>query len=280
MVLTADLRWVRIENITVDTELIATDEDVPGGIGAGRKMRTATVEATREIFDYAFRLVMDNAQILIATGDHRFLTKIRGNVATKWSHVKHMRVGDEIRNVVKPWDAYQSYEDGWFAGILDGEGSLRAKDGAGAECSVAQVYGPVHDRIERYLIEKGYSYREEVEKREAGEKSKLGSKPLSKYVVSRMGEIFRLIGHTRPTRLMGKRWWEGKELPGRSKAHADAWSRIVSIELLGKRRMIDLQTSTGTFIAEGFVSHNSTLIEGMITWRAVLFWRGIGADRQ
>ena len=35
--------------------------------------------------------------------------------------------------------------------------------------------------------------------------------------------------------------------------------------------MIDLQTDTGTFIAEGFVSHNSTLIEALIAHQAMFF---------
>jgi Terminase RNaseH-like domain len=73
-----------------------------------------------------------------------------------------------------------------------------------------------------------------------------------------MNEMFRLIGQTRPSRFIGKRFWEDNELPGKHVGGV-GWATIVSIEPLGERTMIDLQTSTGTFIAEGFVSHNTTL---------------------
>lgn len=46
------------------------------------------------------------------------------------------------------------------------------------------------------------------------------------------------------------------------------WRRIVSIEALGKRELIDLQTTAGTFIAEGLVSHNSTYVEARFYWKA------------
>lgn len=44
--------------------------------------------------------------------------------------------------------------------------------------------------------------------------------------------------------------------------------KIISIEHLPAQKMIDLQTSTKTFIANGFVSHNSTVYEGALSHRA------------
>lgn len=56
-----------------------------------------------------------------------------------------------------------------------------------------------------------------------------------------------------------ERLWEGRDLPGEKSG--GGWATIVSITPLPEQAVIDLQTSCGTFIAEGFVSHNSTLIE-------------------
>ena len=53
-------------------------------------------------------------------------------------------------------------------------------------------------------------------------------------------------------------WWTGKKMPG----NGNSWSKIVNIEYIGNQRMIDLQTSEKTYIAEGFVSHNSTAVTG------------------
>ena len=69
-----------------------------------------------------------------------------------------------------------------------------------------------------------------------------------------MNELFALIGKTRPTRFIGKYWWENRELPG--KRSGIAYAKVISIQPLGIRKMVDLQTTSKTFIAEGFVSHN------------------------
>jgi intein/homing endonuclease len=52
--------------------------------------------------------------------------------------------------------------------------------------------------------------------------------------------------------------WEGKTLP-------QGWfSKIVSLEAVSSVNMVDLQTSEHTYIAEGFVSHNSTAAVGYL----------------
>ncbi len=53
--------------------------------------------------------------------------------------------------------------------------------------------------------------------------------------------------------------------------HPPQWVPITAVKELGEREVIDIQTSSGTFIADGFVSHNSTLIEALIAWRTMFF---------
>lgn len=88
-----------------------------------------------------------------------------------------------------------------------------------------------------------------------------------------MDELFRLVAQTRPTRCLGWNFWDDRELPG--KKSGIGWSKITGIEPLGERTMIDLQTSTKTFIAEGFVSHNSTISRAL-----VIFWLGMHRGMQ
>ena len=270
-VLTDDLRWVSIGDVAVGDTLIATDENGPGGRGAGRKMRRAVVEATNRVYEEAFRITMDNGQSLIATAQHRHLVKKRGGTEAIWKPVSWLRLGDEIRYITSSWDGDahgSNYEDGWFGGLLDGEGSLRPKVRGGFEICVAQVPGAVLDRARKYLLDRGYHFREEIDNRKPGDSSKFGNKPVHKLVLSRMNEAFRLLGETKPSRFIEKNWWEGKDLPG--KKSGKAWSRVVSIESLGNREMIDLQTSTKTFICEGFVSHNSTIVRALIVFWAYM----------
>lgn len=257
-ILTADLRWVRIEDIKIGQEIISVDEETPGGRGNSRNMVKAIVEAKRIVHENAHKLTMDNGESLIATAEHRFLSK-RSSRAI-WKPVKRFKVGQNIRYITKLWKD-PTLEDAWFSGILDGEGSIRAKKSGGAEVSVNQVAGIVWDRIKEYAKNSGFSYRIDWDNRKPGITSKFGKNPVGKITFSRMNELFELVGKTRPTRFIDKQWWIGKNMPG--KRSGKAWTKVLAIENLGEREMIDLQTSTKTFIANGFVSHNSSLITGI-----------------
>jgi hypothetical protein len=274
-VLTSDLRWVPLESVGVGDELLGVDEH-PARRGAGRKMRRSVVVARHEVFAPAFRIVMDNGESMIATAEHLWLCKKRGSSTTEWRAIKpppsrfrgrpktHLHVGDEIRAITRPWGA-STFDDGWFGGFLDGEGSIRAKRRAGAEMTLAQVAGPILDRAVSYLKERAYTFRVDVDKRPM-EHPGWTRQVVYRVIMGRMAELFRLAGQTRPTKLLSWGWWEGKELPGK-RIGGLGWHKVVSIDPLPPQRMLDLQTTTSTYIAEGFVSHNSTIL-----WALDLFW--------
>jgi hypothetical protein len=261
-VLTADLQWVRIADLKLGDELVAVDESTPGGTGHHRRMRTGFVQGIRSVYEPGFLLEMSNGQRLVATGEHRFLCRGRRTTSLQWRCVRAMEVGDTIRWVTLPWEQ-PDFEDGWMGGFIDGEGSLRRKERAGVEASITQAVNPALGRAVAYLQRKGYHFRIDVDRRTPADSSVLGRHDVHRLVLGRMDEMFRLVGQTRPVRFLGEHWWIGKELPGKKSGTGRA--EIVSIKRLPKQEMIDLQTSTKTFIAEGFVSHNST-------WIAALFY--------
>ncbi len=279
-VLTADLRWVRIDDLNIGDELIGCDEGQTdeerkevateshrqrkAGIYKGRtlkhpypdrKMRTSVVEAKWETFDDAIELTLEDGRKLISSQNHQFLCKARGGNIPVWLKAKKMRIGTEMRSVTKPWGE-SSYEDGWAGGILDGEGSLRAKDSGGVEATISQVLNDVYSRVRSYLSSRFYSFREYLDKRQPETSSKFGRKDVGRIHLCRMDQMFRLIGQTRPSRFINMRWWEGKSLPGKAIKDSQAWEKVVAIRVLPKRRLIDIQTSTRTFIAEGLITHN------------------------
>jgi len=273
LVLKADLTWVRIDEIKPGDQVVAVDESIPGGRGNGRKMRTASVEARRDVFEEAFRLEMENGVDLVATGEHRFLVRRRGGTEAIWMRVDQLRPGDVIRSVCEPWQETPQYEDGWFGGMIDGEGSISSSLSrrCGVQVCVCQVENSVLDRAKRYLDERGYHYRIEIDRRKSGDSSKLGKQIVYKLVIGRMNEIFRLLGVTRPEKHIKNHWWEGHDLPGRGIRGYSKWVKIKNIHPLGRRRMIDLQTTEKTFIANGYVSHNSTLLEALLAWRTIFY---------
>ena len=259
-VLTADLRWVQIQALSVGDEIVAVDEyPLNSGKGQQRRMRTAQVQGVVEVHRKAYRITFDDSRSVVCTGQHPWLSDTAGGNKADWRKIegdgkKRLKVGSSVRWVTKPW-ADGDLEDGWFGGMLDGEGSF-AKRAHGAHVNVCQRRGPVWDRLNSYAESRGYHAT--IEADESKRESKLGSQPIPKLVFGRMDEMFRLIGQTRPTRFIQNRFWEGRELPG--KKTGIGWARITSIEEVGEQTLIDLQTSTGTYIAEGFVSHNTTLM--------------------
>lgn len=255
-ILTADLEWVKLDSVTVGTEIMAVDEHAPRVRGSARKLRRAVVEKVWSIQEEAVEITLADGRVLVATPQHRFLVKYEGDVQPRWQEVDGLRLGDSFRSVTWPWaDTDPSAEDGWFAGLMDGEGSFRVKSKGGMELSVSQVDGPVLMRAREYLMEHAYSFREDVDRRGRGSSSKLGTKTVHKLCLHRSAEIMRLLGKLRPTRFP-RDWWPGQKLPG----DGSSWVKIVGLRRLPKQRMIDLQTSEKTFIAEGVVSHNSTEI--------------------
>lgn len=260
-VLTADLRWIAIADLKEGDEVVSVDEHAPGGKGQARRMRTATVQAMVKVQRKAYRITFDDGRSVVCTGQHPWLSRKAGT-ESKWRALEpreglegRLKIGTLVRWVAKPWNE-PTHEDGWMGGMLDGEGSI-AKSNSSAGINVSQRAGAVWDRLVRYAKDRGYSAC--VESDLPDRKNKHGKVPVPKLAFGRMDEMFRLIGQTRPTRFIGNRFWEGRELPGKRNGDV-GWARITSIEELGEQTMVDLQTSTGTYIAEGFVSHNTTLI--------------------
>ena len=253
-ILSSDLRWIKAGDIQPGQEIVSVDEMKAKGRGSHRKMKLAIVQKKWTVFEEAFLVKVNNGESFIATGKHRFLAKKwECSTDTVWREVENMKIGDSIRYITKTWGE-PDYEDGWFSGIIDGEGSLCKKSRTGSLLTVSQVDGPVWDRIVSYADKKGFDYRVEHDKRTAGDSSKLGTQQVNKLVIGQMGDLFKVLGQTRPARMIKRLWWNDKTLP------QAGWGKIISIEPLGKREMFDIQTSEKTFIAEGFVSHNSTAV--------------------
>ena len=252
-VLTADYKWIKIKDLKLGQKLVSVDESAKGQ-RHGRKMRVATVEGKKEVFEESYRITMEDGRVLTATGKHRFLSQLRSSTTSIWRQVEKMRVGDTIRNFSEVWNEYPTYEDGWVAGALDGEASLRHKTGAELTF-VQQPNKGILERMRLYLEKNNYTFRDVIRKK-SGFKS--SPNPIGELTLSRTDEIFKIIGKTKPSRFVNRTdWWEGNCIPGNSPE--TSWIKIVDIvKLYGKQPMIDLQTSTKTFIAEGFVSHNST----------------------
>jgi hypothetical protein len=260
-VLAADLRWVPIAEVAVGDELVATDENIGKGRGAGtRRMRTSKVEKIWRTRRQSFRITFDDGRNVVCSAEHRWLSRksqpqaewrsISGAESASKNGLRALNVGDLVRSIVKPWGA-STLDDAWFGGMIDGEGSLDFQKRSGVDLAISQRAGAVLSRMIAHCSERNFAHCLVAD----GErKTKLGKSPVFAVSISNMPDVFRVVGQARPTRFIGARWWEGKRLPD------NGWCKIAAIEPMGEMDLIDIQTSTGTFVAEGFVSHNSTYV--------------------
>lgn len=245
-VLTADFRWVSLRDIDIGQRILGVDEK--SDRASRRKLRYGVIENKVVVKDKAVRLTMASGKEIIATPEHRFLYQRKGTHITEWREVKDFKVGGTIRFITSPWGK-PDYESGWMGGFIDGEGSIRRRISGGIEAQLTQVDGPVLERVAKFLENNELKF-----KRNKKQRTSIGKKDVFSLRLSSSISLMRLLGMTRPSRFTDKEsLWEGHRLPN---GNENTWQEIVKIESLSTRTMIDIQTSTRTFIADGFISHN------------------------
>lgn len=259
LVLTADLQWVRIDDLVVGDEVVAFDEEPPAP-GRQRRMRTAVVEGVQDSHDVAYRITFTDGTSVVCSGNHRWMSSTPGDPGHyRWRTLFAepdapgprviMKPGDRIKWLVDPWTPDVSWEAGYIAGVYDGEGTVVTREGS--EFAVAFVQNPneVLYGTERILKDKGY---ELTWRKTGGRKAKV-------FWVRGFAQAARFIGEFGGYKMRRQalpHLWEGRGIP-RGRGHLATYKEIALVEEVGEQRLVDIQTSTGTFIAEGLLSHNS-----------------------
>lgn len=261
-ILMSDYEWRRIEDVSPGDKIWCVDEYSVGvtatGRNAERRARVGLIEAKVEMESDAYEVTLSNGATLKVTGNHRHLCFNRQS-GTEWKEINKCVAGDKIRAFCPPPDGSElNYEAGWIGGLLDGEGSFGAYPGV--RIALSQVDGFVLQKYKDFLKKKSIKYYELIDYRDSGSYSKMGDKPVHCIRVDRQADIIRLLTLCKPVRFTPKPVFEGKKLPKTCEGF-EAWVSILSIKPIGKIKVIDLQTSEKTFIAEGLVSHNSTYVQ-------------------
>ena len=162
------------------------------------------------------------------------------------------RTGDRrpfyVYEQVRPWNALPSFEAGWLAGMFDGEGSLSLGEHGTPKMVLCQVNGPVIDQAQQVMTDLGYGPN-----RIARTNTPAHRQPVSNlYVTNGFPGLLRALGELRPVRLLDK--WADLDVSTRTvKARKVA---VVAIEPAGFRDIQQVETSSGTYIGEGYLMHN------------------------
>ncbi len=240
-VLTWDLRWKPIEQITMGEDLVGFPEDSVGRGSRSRdgRLRASKVLRTKRLSLPCYRVTTTHGT-LVASERHGWVAKRGPTKAREWIQTQGLRPGMLLPRLAEPWVPERSYDAGWLAGFLDGEGYVSTTLGWG------QNPGATSMRAKQLLKARGFVF---------GESTK--QKCVKHHLRGGTAEVLRLLGTLRPRRLLGKMptWLSNRRAWGRLTETA----RVLKVEYLGPRDVVALRTSTRTFIAEGFLSHNSQL---------------------
>jgi intein/homing endonuclease len=257
-VLTADLTWVRIDDLVAGDRLVAVDEHPPGN-GTQRRMRTAEVMAKWDSVSDAYRITFDDGSSVVCSGTHRWLSTTPSDPGSyRWRSLfrpegtpgpkRSIKVGDSIAFMVDPWEEDSSREAGYLAGVYDGEGTAIGYPRREFRVSFVQNPGEVLDATLGYLRDKGFTPRY----------MPVEGKRAQAHVIQGLPEVLRFVGQIGGHKIRRQAipaMWEGR---GLGRVNGRSGCKIVaSIKPLGERRLVDIETTTGTFIAEGLISHNS-----------------------
>jgi hypothetical protein len=155
-----------------------------------------------------------------------------------------------VVRLMKTWTPPSTYDDGWMAGILDGEGTLAiaaTENGACFTMNIAQRPGPVAVRAIEGLRSRGFSVS--VHERPNG--------VLGIDINGGAAERLRALGTFQSVRLVDRlNAADVSAVSTRSNGQTDL-VRVLAVEDAGERDVQAISTTTGTLIGEGFAMHNT-----------------------
>lgn len=250
-VLTADLHWVPVGELSVGDMLVGFDEQPTYGNGRGgtkpRRLHPSAVVATGRSLQHCYRILLSDGTSLTATDEHPWLVyPYEKNQTLRWvtSQELFLQRGRHWRmpRYFPVWEKQHSRAAGYIAGVFDGEGSRKLRNGAMTGLSFTQKDNETWEDTLQALKNEGIHYTTPPH----------GDVKGLKVACVPFHPSMELLGSTRPRRLLGI--WAASKWP--SLYPCDKLD-VVAVEDVGYHEVVNLSTSTQTYISEGFGSHNS-----------------------
>lgn len=249
-----NLIWKEADKFKEGDVILGFDEH-----GPSRKFRKATIEKISFANQETFDVELESGKHFFVTADHKWLVSHRHNIGgrsqcLKWVETRRLVSKSErkdfscsrIPKIMPVWDQINSYDIGWLGGIFDGEGSLQFcsfPDGhkTFTNVSVVQNSGLVLDQIKKFLKARNFDFKEYDHK-----------KCQRLVITGGRAESVRLLGVVRANRLIKKiNFNEFGRLECRFGTET-----IKSIKSRGIQKIIQIRTSTGTLVVDGYPMHN------------------------
>lgn len=258
-VLTDALQWVQAGDLGKDYGLIGFDEKLNQGRGKSVKMQPSHLQVMGFNKLESVRVVTDKGEMTCSIG-HGFVAYNSVSHQREWRRAGDLRVGDRLLWTAEPWNPVNNRDAGWAAGIIDGEGWLDGK-----RLSVGQNPGVVMGEYIRVMKGFGFDLDVRIQNPKVGPCIKAS-------IHGGRWETMRALGQLKSVRFLsrGVDVWNGADLisKGPFVTPGSAYATVSAVEKVGKQDVVTMQTSTKTFIANGFPSHNSSL-KSYIGYKAI-----------
>ena len=264
--LTKDFRWVPAGDIKAGDILQGFDENrserlTKTGKETARKYCTSIVISSFEAVKECVRVHLDTGESFVCTSDHPWLSSGANESCGRnleWTLAENLLERPNLVRPFIPWETDNSWEAGWFAGILDGEGFIRKSSwGRPSGIGIAQVVGDIANEIARVSKKFGNF---EMEVRDPGHGHQIQNRFRSK---DGFPSAVSILGRVQSKRLIKKFNLDGMAVQSRHDA------KVIKIEKIGLQKIQSIETSSKTYFAEGFAVHNTTNYPGKLGARIV-----------
>ena len=255
-VLTADMRWIRIGDVKEGDELLGFDE-YPDKIDgrkyrSKRKTRDSKVTNVTRITRPVYKFVLNDGTELESSTDHLWLIATKKSRNQVW--LTTQQIVDDLKlgrrrymlRYFNVWEEVVNNDSGYLSGIFDGEGHISFHYGS-VSIGFAQNEGVVLNKVITLLDKYGISYSTKPNPR---------SNVINIVLRGKWQNKFQFLGMFRPERLLDKLY--NKIITGeyRSEFPSLETLEITTFEYLGEQEVVAIETTSKTFFAEGFASHN------------------------
>lgn len=255
-ILTADLRWVPASEIKAGDEIWALDEHrsertTATGRESSRRYRRAQVVSSFLAQKECVRVYLDTGESFVCSTDHPWLSKgseDRSGMNLEWTQAKDLLLRPNLCRPFLPWEPLTTWEAGWFAGMLDGEGHVRkGREGRSSSVGMNQVIGPTAEMMVEVAQKFGEFEVDLIEQPNPRHQNQVQIRALGG-----AAGAAAILGQVRPPRLLSKFTLEGGIVQCKHPA------KVVHVEPMGMADVQSIETTAKTYFAEGFAVHNTT----------------------
>lgn len=261
LVLCSDLVWRPLREVHVGDDLIAFEEEATGYY---RQFRVATVTHADPVVLPSYLIVMKDGRSVVASSGHAWLMRHRSAAEQShpgWVTTQDLQAGASVFDLGTPWGGpLESRGAGYLAGLYDGEGCLDP------QLYFCQKPGVTMDRARSLIKELGFEVTNH----------KIHSSGVDNFTIAGgKYEVMKFLGQLQPHRLIAKvpAWIEKFAI------NKIGFTRVASVEYLGQRKLVGIETTTSTLIAEGLLSHNTSVGTPDASVRRGMFHRAANPTR-